>query len=314
MDTHRLRYFLRIAEEGSMTRAASLLGIAQPALSRQVRLLEEDLGVTLFRRTSRGVHLTEEGERLRATTAAPLRQLELAMQYAGSALARVERDLLLGLPGTAANVLAAPLLGGLGAAFPKVGFRVTVASTDQLVEGMLKGTVDVAVINPMPDDRVFYSDLLVEDLVVIGGPAANLHPSRPLTFAEVANLPLVLPSSPTGIRNTVENTALRLKVTLSSRFATDSLQVSKDLIEAGQAYGVLPLSAGQAEIAAGRLRYAPVSEPPLSQQLGLAATSQLELPRGFSTKIGEIIREETVRLINAGTWSARFVPAGRGSE
>jgi Bacterial regulatory helix-turn-helix protein, lysR family len=52
MDTHRLKYFLRIAEEGSMTRAASVLGIAQPALSRQIRLLEEDLGVTLFRRTS----------------------------------------------------------------------------------------------------------------------------------------------------------------------------------------------------------------------------------------------------------------------
>lgn len=61
MDTHRLKYFLRIAEQGSITGAAASLGIAQPALSRQIRLLEEDLGVALFRRTRRGVQLTEEG-------------------------------------------------------------------------------------------------------------------------------------------------------------------------------------------------------------------------------------------------------------
>ena len=89
MDTHRLKYFLRIAEEGSVTRAAAVLGVAQPALSRQIRLLEEDLGITLFHRTRRGVHLTEEGERLRSSTAAPLRQLELAVRYAGSPLARI---------------------------------------------------------------------------------------------------------------------------------------------------------------------------------------------------------------------------------
>ena len=91
MDTHRLKYFLRIAEEGSITRAAGLLGIAQPALSRQLQLLEDDLGVALFRRTRRGVELTEAGERLRASTAGPLRQLELAVHYAGSPLARLER-------------------------------------------------------------------------------------------------------------------------------------------------------------------------------------------------------------------------------
>src|SRR5215213_7880271 len=102
MDTHRLKYFLRIADEGSITRAAGVLGIAQPALSRQVRLLEEDLGVTLFRRTRRGVELTEEGERLRASTAGPLRLLDIAVQYAGSPVARLERGMRLGMPETAA--------------------------------------------------------------------------------------------------------------------------------------------------------------------------------------------------------------------
>lgn len=308
MDTHRLKYFLRIAEDGSMSRAANVLGVAQPALSRQVRLLEEELGVILFRRTSRGVQLTEEGERLRATTAAPLRQLELAMQYVGSPLARVERGLHIGLPETASRILAAPLLGSLSATFPRVSFSMSVANTDQLVEGMLKGTVDVAVINPVPDDRLFYGDLLTEEIVVVGGPTSGLQPSRATTFAELAELPLILPSSKTGIGNGFENTALRLKLKLESRFATDSIQVSKDLIVAGRGYGILPLSACGAEIEAGMLRYAPLREPTPTQQLGIAVTSQLELPTGFATKVCDVIREEAARLIESGAWAARLAP------
>lgn len=311
MDTHRLKYFLRIAEEGSITRAASVLGIAQPALSRQMRLLEDDLGVTLFRRTRRGVQLTDEGERLRASTAAPLRQLELAVQYAGSPMARLERGLLIGLPPSTACVLTAPLMASLGTAFPRVSFQVTVANTDSLLEGMLKGAIDIALINPVPDDRVFYRDLLVEDLVAVGGAASELSPDRPMTFTELAALPLVLPSTPTGIGNTVENTALRLRVNLQSRFSTDSLEVSKQIVAAGLAFGVLPLSAFSAEVEAGRLRYAPLCEPALTHQLGVAATSQLDLPREFAAKIGDVIREEVARLTKSGAWPAQFLSPRR---
>ncbi|MEV5834927.1 LysR family transcriptional regulator [Nocardia sp. NPDC052112] len=311
MDTHRLKYFLRIADEGSMTQAATVLGIAQPALSRQVRMLEQDLGVTLFRRTARGVELTEEGERLRATTAGPLRQLELAVQYIGSPLARVERGLHFGILPTAAPTLAGPLLASLGAAFPRVSFHVTVAGTDQLVEGMLKGAIDTAVINPVTDDRLFCRDLLLEDLVVVGGPESGLSPSHAMTFTELVTRPLVLPSSHTGIGSTVENTALRLKLRIHSRFATDSLPVAIDLIESGLAFGVLPLSACSKEIAADRLCYAPLREPTPTQHLGVAASSQLALPREFAVRIGDILREETARLTASGSWPATFLAEQR---
>lgn len=307
MDTHRLKYFLRIAEEGSITRAATALGIAQPALSRQVRLLEEDLGITLFQRTRRGVLLTEEGERLRASTAAPLRQLELAVQYAGSPLARIERGLLLGMVPAVAGVLAAPLVASLGAAFPNVHVHVAVAETDDLVQRMLNGAIDLAVINPVPDDRLFFRQLLVEDLVLFGGPASELSPAVPIPFTELAALPMVLPSAPTGIRNTVENTALRRKVVITARFSTDSLNVCKDLVEAGLGYAVLPLSACRADLEAGRLRYAPICEPVISHQVGVAATAALEVPREFAAKIGVLMREEVARLVRAGLWQARIV-------
>jgi LysR family transcriptional regulator, nitrogen assimilation regulatory protein len=309
MDTHRLKYFQRIAEEGSITRAATVLGVAQPALSRQIRLLEEDLGITLFHRTRRGVQLTEEGERLRSSTAAPLRQLELAVQYAGSPLARIERGLLLGMVPTAAGVLATPLLASLGAAFPNVHFHVAVAETDDLVQRMLKGAIDLAVLNPVPDDRLFYRQLVLEDLVLVGGPTSDLSPGSPVRFTDVAKLPLVMPSAQTGIRNTLENTALRLKVAITARFSTDSLEVSKHLVEAGLGYAVLPPAACGVDVEGGRLRYASICEPELGPQIGVAATSAMELPREFAAKIGILIRDEVARLTKSGFWPARFVPS-----
>jgi DNA-binding transcriptional LysR family regulator len=314
VDTHRLRYFLRIAEEGSISRAATVLGIAQPALSRQVRLLEEDLGVTLFRRTSRGVELTEEGERLHASAAGPLRQLELAMLYVGSPLARAERGVRVGLPATAARVLATPLLDRLSAEFPGVGLQLVVANTDTLVREMLQRAVDIALIGPTSDGRVFYQDVVVEDLVLVGGPGSGLKPDQAVDFPDLVDHPLVLPASQESLRTAVENTALRLRLRLTSTFATDSLEVTRSLVEAGHGYAVLPLSAVADEIEAGRLRYAPLREPALTQRLGISVTSQLDLTRGFAIKVGDLIREETERVISSGAWAARLAPPPRKSE
>ena len=307
MDTHRLEYFLRIADEGSITRAANMLGIAQPALSRQLRLLEEDLGVTLFRRTRQGVDLTEEGQHLRDSTAAPLRQLERAVKFAGSPLARLERGMVLGMPETTAEVLAAPLLTCLTEAFPAVTFSVTVGNTDHLVDAMLKGTVDVALINPTTDDRVFYHELLAEDLVVVGGPQSGLNQSRPVPFRELVKLPLVVPRSPTGIGNVLQKAALRAEATFRCRTTTDSLVVMKLLIEAGLVYGVLPLSAFRREADSARLHFAPVCEPVLTQHLGVAGTSRLELPREFAVRVGNIIREQVSSLVDSDSWPAQFL-------
>jgi LysR family transcriptional regulator, nitrogen assimilation regulatory protein len=307
MDTHRLKYFQQIAEQGSITRAAGVLGIAQPALSRQLQLLEEDLGVALFRRTRRGVELTEAGERLRASTAGPLRQLELAVRYAGSPLARLERNMLLGIHETAVDVLAAPLLRSLITVFPNAVFSVTVGSTDQLVEAMFKGAVDVALINPVPDERVFYRRVLVEDLVLVGGPTSKLDATLPVSFTELVTLPLVIPRSSSGVGTLLQNAALRTKVNVSYRATTDSLQVMKSLISAGLAYGVLPRSACRREVDDGRLHFTPICDPVLTQQLGLAATPQLELPRELTVKVGETIREEVAALIKSGQWSAEFL-------
>jgi LysR family nitrogen assimilation transcriptional regulator len=107
----------------------------------------------------------------------------------------------------------------------------------------------------------------------------------------------------------VENTALRLKVAIINRFSTDSLEVSKNLVETGLGYAVMPLAACVADAEAGRLRYTFICEPQITHQIGVAATAVLELPRELATKIGVLMREEVARLTKSGFWPARFEPS-----
>src|ERR1700756_2740566 len=139
MDIRRLQSFLRIADEGSMSRAARVLGVAQPALSRQMRLLEEALGVTLFTRTPRGMELTEAGEQLRAALAGALRQVELALQNPARRYAQRGGGVVFGSPATVAATLAEPLLGRVALAFPKVKLRLVDLPSGQLGDALLKG-------------------------------------------------------------------------------------------------------------------------------------------------------------------------------
>ena len=207
-------------------------------------------------------------------------------------------------------MLAAPLLAKLGAAFPNVHFHVAVGETDDLVQRMLSGAVDLAVINPVPDDRLFYRHLVVEDLVLVGGPASDLSPQRPVRFTDLAGLPLVMPGAQTGIRNTLENTALRVNVAITARYSTDSLEVSKHLVAAGLGYAVLPRVACGVEVDAGRLRYAPICEPEINHSLGVAVTAALA---GAAPRVRDEDRDRAARGGGAadqiGLLAGKFVPS-----
>src|ERR1700740_3582502 len=268
METRRLRYFLQIAEEGSMGRAANVLGIAQPALTRQVRLLEDALGVPLFIRTQRGMQLTEDGEQLRAAIKKPMQEIELALQNVGAPSAPIEGVVVLGMPSATACVLAKPLLARVSRAFPKVKFRIVDGQSGHLIEGLLRGEIDIALVHgPLPDDRLFDREVLTEDLVLVGGPGSQLSADAPVEFLELSRHPLVLPSHHHGVRAVLEKAALRLNAPLEILFEIDSLQLAKDLVESEVAFSVMPLSAFGREYETGRLKYAPIQSPALSQTL-----------------------------------------------
>ena len=304
INVQRLRYFLRVAEDGSLTHASNALGVAQPALSRQIKLLEGALGIALFQRTPRGMQLTEDGDQVRAAIAGPLGQLELALQNVGSPFGHIAGGVVLGMPETTACVLAAPLVSRLTREFPTVTASVVVRESAELVRAMHAGEVDVAILHgPVSDERFFSTSLLSEDLVAVGGPQSSLKPGRPISFEEMAKLPLVVRHSAGWLRDRLETTALRKQVALDVRFEIDSLLVTKDLIQAGLAYGILPVSAVYRDVQENRLRYSPIDEP-LTEQLMFSVRPQLVLPRRFVLRLGMAVRSVVAALVDDETWPA----------
>jgi len=307
MDFKRLSYFVRIAELGSLSKAADRLHIAQPALSRQMRLLEQDVGVPLFKRHRRGMQLTLEGEEFRARLVGPLRQIELAREDTRSLSKEVGGNVAFGMPPTTSYVLAGPLARRVAQQAPSVSLRVVEGYAGHLIDWLQRGEIDVALLYGQASDyRLAAEDLLVEELMLVGPPDCELSPNRPVAFAQLGNLPLVLPSHPHGLRVVVDNMAARTKVKLKVRFQADSFQLMKELVTSGLGYTTLPYSSFSREAAAGGLKYAPIHRPRVTRQLVLATQSATDTSRA-ARRLGILIRQEIVALVAAGKWTATLL-------
>ncbi|HEX7858269.1 MAG TPA: LysR family transcriptional regulator [Sphingobium sp.] len=243
MEIRRLNYFVRVAQDGSLTKAAAILRIAQSALSRQMRLLEEELGVPLFDRTARGMRLTGEGTQLLASVAGPLRELELAIQNIRSGPSAVEANLALGLPPSIADLLARPLALALRAAFPNVRFRIIEGPTGGLVDWLSRGMIDFALLEETAhNDLLSEQKLLSLPLLLAGPPDSPIESDRTVEPAEALRLPLIVPSHHLGLRAVINDAAIRTQAKLDIRFEADTARLTKDLVMSGMGYAILPES------------------------------------------------------------------------
>ncbi len=273
LETRRLHYFIQIAELGSLTRAAGMLRIAQPALSRQMRLLEEELGVTLFTRTPRGMQLTQDGEYLRGCVAAPLRELELGLQGMRSRPSAAEAHLVIGMPPGLAEALAERVATGMALRFPAIRFRLVEGPTGSLEDWLGRGLVDFAVLEESPrDDRLSQQRIAVLPMGLLGPPqSAGLALESAVTLADVLGLPLILPSHHMGIRGEIEDAAKRLHGRPDVRFEADAARLIRDLVLRGIGYAILPEAYARPDLREGRLRFWPIVDPSLNLQIFLAS-------------------------------------------
>lgn len=282
MDVRRLGYFMRIAEDGSLTKAAAVLRIAQPALSRQMRLLEEELGVPLFNRTARGMRLTGEGAALRASVAGPLRELELALQNIRSFPFAAEANIAIGLPTGLADILAHPLVRRIGQEFPNIKLRIVEGLTGSLIDWLSRGVVDFVLLEQEAHhDQLQQHKLAALPLVLAGAPASPLPPNHPVTFTEAAKLPLVLPSHHLGLRAVINDAAMWGQVKLNIRLEADSARLTKTLLRDGMGYTIIPACYCKPETDGGGLQIWPLTAPALTLDIIIASrkNSQITGPR-----------------------------------
>ena len=222
MQFRQLRYFVKIVEAGSFSRAASIIHVAQPALSQQIAELEERLGVTLLQRSARGVRPTASGELLYKEASAILHQLDRLPGIVRSSTGEPEGTVNLGF----ISSLAPRLVGFLEesrAAFPKVIIRVSDGDSLTLESKIASTSVDIAILY----EDAFTTALTRKPLfrqklfLVSSKPVADQE--NVISLERVAELPLVLPGSTNGRRALIERVFAEAKLKPNVVLEADSL-------------------------------------------------------------------------------------------
>lgn len=304
MDLKQLRSFREIAEAGSLSRAADRLRLAQPALSRQIRLLEAEAGLPLFVRHGRGMALTEAGRELLARISGPMRQLEGAFAEVRALAGTVAGDVAFGMMPTVAAVLAGPLARRVAERHPEVSLRIVEGYTGHLIEWVQRGATDATLLyGPATDLHLPVRELFVESLVLAGPPGSRLSPETPVSLAATAHLPLVLPSRPHGLRAIVDAAAARARVTLNLRHEADSFLVLKELVACGLGFAILPRSAIRREEQEGRMEVAPLIRPVIRRHVVLALPPD-RAPGRATEAVLALLAEEIAARAREGDWRA----------
>lgn len=302
MDLKRLRSFREVAESGSLSRASDRLRLAQPALSRQIALVEAEIGLPLFTRHGRGMALTEAGRELLARVVGPIRQLEQAVEEVRALAGSVGGQVSLGMMPTVAAVLAGPLARSVAAQFPEISLRIVEGYTGHLVEWVQRGATDATLLyGPGAEMSLKVEPLFVEDLVLAAPAGEPLAGGGPVTLAALARRPLVLPSRTHGLRAVVEAAAAKARVTLDIRYEADSFAVLKELVEAGLGLSVIPRSSIAREVREGRFAIAALHRPRVRRAVMLAMAPD-RAPGRAARAVLEVLRAEVAARAAAGDW------------
>lgn len=311
MEIRTLRSFIRVAELGSFSRAAVELRIAQPALSRQVRKLEEELGTDLLYRTGRGVNLTHAGEVLLQSGRQVLTDLDGLVREVQSTQGGVIGSAVIGLPPTVGRVLTIPLARRIAADFPGVNLRIVEGFSGHLLEWLYSGRVDVGVLYAEPNVPVMIAEPLVcEDLMLIGrADQLDGDSDRPVPMAEIAQMPLVVPSPPHSLRLRIDRTAADCGLELRVALEVDALFSMIEAVRQGLGVTILPGCAAQRDIAEGLLTARRIDDPGMSQTLYVATASQRPAAVA-SRRLARIVREAMLDLADTGLWRRLDAPPG----
>jgi LysR family transcriptional regulator, nitrogen assimilation regulatory protein len=274
VDARKLRYFVTVAQLGSFSEAARRLHIAQPALSRHVKDVEDSLGVALLVRDARGVKLTDAGEQLLAHALDVLHRLESLPRLVGSRSQTITGRVSIGLPTSTSAVLSAPLLRAAFERYPSVRIHLIESLSGYLQEWIEAGRIDLAILfDAQPTPGVRLDPILVEDMWLVGGPGALPGGEHEVPLAELGQYRFVLTSAAQTHRRLVEGMALSNGLRLQILAEVDSLAVQKVLVRDGSIFTILTHSAVHADLAEGRLSAARIVSPSISRRVAMASAA-----------------------------------------
>ena len=246
MDLKQLEYFVRVAEMGSFTRASIALDVAQPALSRQIRLLEVELRQNLLTRNGRGAVPTEAGKLLLEHGRGILHQVALTREELGAARGALAGKVSIGLPPSLSKLITVPLAKAFAEHLPKAQLSLTEGFSVLMHEGLRMGNLDMAVLYNPDQSADLEMTTLHEDTLSLISPAGSApktkggKASRGMALVDVAELPLILPSRPNAFRILLEGEMMSIGKRPHINLEVDGLNAILNLVKEGMGHAVLP--------------------------------------------------------------------------
>lgn len=306
MELRQLRYFLAVADFGSLSKAATQVFVAQSALSKQVADLEHELSVQLLFRSRTGVTLTEAGKTFYAYAQAILKQVEDAKSAVHSTPHSITGSVVLELPQSVSNALALPLLRAIRERLPKVSLHLNEELSGNLLGHLRQGHSDLGVyMKPEGDDLIFVP-IVEEDFYLISSLEGASPVSEPPPEVELANvglIPLIMPSTKHGILTTAVLTEALNEIDLPLKIAAEinSAQILKTAVEANIAPTVMPYPLAAQEIEMGRLRAQYIRSPAVTRVLGVCYASNIPLTHAKRAVL-ELVKEVSKSICEQGLW------------
>jgi LysR family nitrogen assimilation transcriptional regulator len=301
MDLRQLEYFLQVVDAGSFSRAAVVLNLAQPTLSRQVALLEADLGQRLLVRTGRGAAPTEAGEALLVHARAMLDTAQRARAELRELHASPGGRVIVGLPPRLALGLSAGLVQRFRARFPRAVISVSEGLSLHLREWLIAGRLDLALLfDPPASPQLEFVTLRREPLCLVAAPGAPALPRR-VGLAALAGYPMVLPSVPNAIRSLLEAALRPRDIQLQVVAEVGAVQTVLALVAQQGGCTVLPASALPLGPPGVALQRAEIGPPAIRNRLVLAVPRMRPATR---------LTRETAELLRGLDFGALGEPGG----
>lgn len=315
MELRQLRYFIAIADCGAFSKAAERVFVAQSALSHQIAQLEDELGASLFHRSRRGVELTDAGNRFLPHAVSILRQADDAVASVRSGADTPTGKVVFGIPHSASNALALPLLRAVRAQLPQVQLELTEELTGNLSKQLRTGQINLAVLFDDGHLGEFACTPLLHERICLIEPAPSATASTAsgkaritrITLKQALAKPLTLPASPHGVRPLIEAAAAQAGLPAPVVEADiSSISILRTTLLAGLGRTLLPVMPLRAEIDSGRLVATEVGHPPLARTLMLCAASHIP-PSAAALAVAQLVLALVRQLCASGEWAGATV-------
>lgn len=277
MNLQQIDTFVRVVESGSFSKAAVLLDMAQPALSRQVRALETELRQALLIRTGRGVVPTDAGRRLLEHGHAIMQRVALAKEDLGAQRDEPVGSITVALPPSMARRLTRPLIDGFRCGMPRARLVLLEGFSVNIAEWLVSGRVDLALVySPAPHPQIEITPVLQENLCLIG-PADSLAGRSSVSFERLVDYPLVMPQRGQIFRKLMETQAALSQIKLNVVWEVSSVPAILDLVQGGYGCAALTGSASRGDIDEGArasLVAVPIEAPRIVSTLCLVQSAK----------------------------------------